>query len=99
MVQDDGMSATLSIGEFSKLTHLSVKALRHYHDVGLLVPAAVDSESRYRRYDTSQTHDAQLIRRLRALDMPIDAIRNVITAADGEARRHGDRRPSRPHGG
>ena len=76
----------LSIGEFSKLTHLSVKALRHYHDVGLLVPAAVDRESRYRRYDTSQTHDAQLIRRLRDLDMPIDAIRNVVTAADGEAR-------------
>ena len=43
-------------------------------------------ESRYRRYDTSQTHDAQLIRRLRELDMPIDAIHNVITAADGKAR-------------
>ena len=64
--------ATLSIGEFSKLTHLSVKALRHYHDVGLLVPAAVDRGSRYRRYDAAQARDAQLIRRLRALDMPID---------------------------
>lgn len=80
------MSATLSIGEFSKLTHLSIKALRHYHDVGLLVPAAVDSELRYRRYDASQTRDAQLIRRLRALDMPIDAIRSVISAADGGGR-------------
>ncbi len=78
--------ATLSIGEFSKLTHLSVKALRHYHDVGLLVPAAVDSESRYRRYDPAQARDAQLIRRLRALDMPIDSIRVVTRAADGAAR-------------
>jgi DNA-binding transcriptional MerR regulator len=70
MVQDDAVSATLSIGEFSKLTHLSVKVLRDYHDVGLLVPAAVDSESRYRRNDASQTHDAHVIRRLRALDRP-----------------------------
>jgi DNA-binding transcriptional MerR regulator len=79
-------ATALSIGEFSKLTHLSVKALRHYHDVGLLAPAAVDPQSRYRRYDAAQTGDAQLIRRLRALDMPIDAIRDVVTAVDGAAR-------------
>ena len=29
-----------TIGEFSRTTHLSVKALRHYHDVGLLEPDA-----------------------------------------------------------
>ena len=79
-------ATALSIGEVSKLTHLSVKALRHYHAVGLLVPAAVDPQSRYRRYDAAQTGDAQLIRRLRALDMPIDAIRDVVTAVDGAAR-------------
>lgn len=80
------MSAALSIGEFSKLTHLSIKALRHYHDAGLLVPVAIDPESRYRRYDASQTGEAQLIRRLRALDMPIDAIGGVISAVDQVAR-------------
>jgi DNA-binding transcriptional MerR regulator len=26
----------LTIGEFSRMTHLSVKALHHYHDVGVL---------------------------------------------------------------
>ena len=31
------VSGSLTIGEFAKLTHLSVKALRHYHDIGLLV--------------------------------------------------------------
>ena len=86
MVPGSGVSATLSIGEFSRLTHLSVKALRHYHEVGLLVPAAIDTESRYRRYDAMQAGDAQLIRRLRALDMPIDEIRFVIAATDGAAR-------------
>jgi DNA-binding transcriptional MerR regulator len=80
------MSAHLSIGEFSKLTHLSVKALRHYHDVGLLVPARVDPESRYRRYDAGQAADAQLIRRLRALDMPIESVRDVVAAVDTRHR-------------
>ena len=50
------------------------------------MPAAVDRESRYRRYDPAQARDAQLIRRLRALDMPIESIRVVTTAADGAAR-------------
>ena len=89
----------MSIGEFSKLTHLSVKALRHYHEVGLLVPAAIDRESRYRRYEAAQARDAQLIRRLRALDMPIESIRVVTTAADGVARGCGDLRAPLAHGG
>ena len=34
--------SALSIGDFSRVTHLSVKALRHYHAIGLLPPAEVD---------------------------------------------------------
>jgi DNA-binding transcriptional MerR regulator len=41
------MQVRLAIGDFSRMTHLSVKALRHYHDVGLLVPAEVDPASGY----------------------------------------------------
>ncbi len=44
----------LNIGEFSRMTHLSVKALRHYHDVGILAPAAIDPYSGYRSYDARQ---------------------------------------------
>ena len=36
------MSTRLPIGDFSRMTHLSIKALRHYHEVGVLVPAEVD---------------------------------------------------------
>ena len=36
------MAGTLTIGDFARATHLSVKALRHYHRIGLLVPAEVD---------------------------------------------------------
>ena len=37
----------LTIGAFSRLTHLSVKTLRYYHEVGLLEPAVVDPDSGY----------------------------------------------------
>jgi DNA-binding transcriptional MerR regulator len=50
-----------TIGQFSRATHLSVKALRHYDDLGLLVPAAVDPASGYRRYQAAQTPAAHLI--------------------------------------
>jgi DNA-binding transcriptional MerR regulator len=81
-----GMSALLTIGEFSRATHLSVKALRHYDDVGLLQPADVDPSSSYRRYATAQVPVAHLIRRFRELDMPLDQIRTVLEAPDVAAR-------------
>ena len=80
------MSALLTIGEFSRMTHLSVKALRHYDDVGLLSPAEVDRSSGYRRYATGQVPTAQVIRRFRDLDMPLEEIRYVLNAPDVAVR-------------
>ena len=40
-----------SIGEFSKITGLSVKTLRFYHEKELLAPTQVDPQSGYRYYD------------------------------------------------
>jgi DNA-binding transcriptional MerR regulator len=76
------MRASLAIGDFSRATHLSVKTLRHYHRVGLLEPADVDPDTGHRRYMTDQIPTAQVIRRFRALDMPIEDIRAVIAASD-----------------
>ena len=76
----------LTIGEFSRMTHLSVKALHHYHDVGVLAPAAIDPRSGYRNYGTDQVAAAQVIRRLRDLGMPLDSIRAVLLAPDLAAR-------------
>lgn len=60
--------------------------LRHYHERGLLVPSAVDPESGYRRYATDQIPAAQVIRRFRDLDMPLEQIRAVLEAPDLRAR-------------
>jgi DNA-binding transcriptional MerR regulator/effector-binding domain-containing protein len=85
-VNAHGVNALLTIGEFSRLTFLSVKALRHYHDVGILEPTLVDSSTGYRSYGTEQVPTAQLIRRLRELEMPLDDIRVVVGSADGPDR-------------
>jgi DNA-binding transcriptional MerR regulator len=76
----------LTIGEFSKMTYLSVKALRHYHDVGLLEPALIDPSTGYRRYSSGQVSTAQAIRRFRDLEMPIDDVRRVLAAPNDSAR-------------
>jgi DNA-binding transcriptional MerR regulator len=80
------MSVQVPIGDFSRMTHLSVKALRFYHDQGLLEPARIDQSSGYRYYEPSQVPLAQVIRRLRDLDMPLDQVRAVVKAPDVETR-------------
>ncbi|MFF1822859.1 MerR family transcriptional regulator [Kribbella sp. NPDC058245] len=80
------MPSALAIGDFSRATHLNIKALRHYHRIGLLEPAEVDHFTGHRRYTTDQIPTAQVIRRFRALDMPLEEIHAVITTADTAAR-------------
>jgi DNA-binding transcriptional MerR regulator len=80
------MSSTLAIGDFSRATHLSVKTLRHYHRLGLLIPAEIDPDSSYRRYSTGQIPTAQVIRRFRDLDMPLEQIGAVLEAPDVSSR-------------
>jgi len=80
------MPSTVSVGQFATMTHLSVKTLRHYHDVGLLEPARVDEWTGYRYYSLDQLPAAQLIRRLRDLKMPIPDVRSVLLASDPNER-------------
>jgi len=77
---------SLPIGDFSRATHLSIKALRYYHRVGLLEPAEVDPSTGHRRYTPDQIASAQVIKRLRALDMPVDEVSAVIHTTDVEKR-------------
>jgi DNA-binding transcriptional MerR regulator len=80
------MHPSLSIGDFSRATNLSVKTLRFYHESGLLEPAEIDPSSGYRRYAIGQIPTAQIIRRFRELDMPLDQVRAVLTAPDITSR-------------
>lgn len=80
------MTALLTIGDFSRMTYLSIKALRHYHEVGVLEPARVDPDTGYRFYRPDQVATAQLVRRFRELGMPLDEVRSMVLAADPETR-------------
>ncbi|HUC14831.1 MAG TPA: MerR family transcriptional regulator, partial [Acidimicrobiales bacterium] len=60
--------------------------LRHYHEVGLLQPVDVDVDSGYRRYAPEQIVTAQVIRRFRDLEMPLEDIQIVLSAPDVETR-------------
>ncbi|HTH84541.1 helix-turn-helix domain-containing protein [Mycobacterium sp.] len=78
------MTIALSIGDFSRMTQLSVKTLRHYHEVGLLEPDRVDPATGYRHYAPEQVPTAQVVRRLRELGMPIAEVRAVLASAPAD---------------
>jgi DNA-binding transcriptional MerR regulator len=76
----------LTIGDFSRATLLTIKTLRHFHDTGLLAAAEVDPHSGYRRYLTDQIPQAQMIKRFRELQMPLNEIRQMLASPDGSTR-------------
>jgi DNA-binding transcriptional MerR regulator len=80
------VAAALTIGEFSVMSQLSKKALRHYHDLGLLEPAHVDPLTGYRRYNTDQLQIARIIRRFRGLGMSVPDIKGVLATDDVDRR-------------
>lgn len=72
----------LKIGEFSKLSHLTIKALRFYEKEGLLTPASIDKWTGYRLYETCQLEAAARIRSYRQLDLSIDEIKAILLGKD-----------------
>jgi DNA-binding transcriptional MerR regulator len=81
----------MQIGRFAHLTGLTVKALRHYDELGLLRPAGVDPESGYRSYEPEQAERAETIRMLRQLEVPLDEIARFLDA-DGDRVLHDQQR-------
>lgn len=80
------MRNLLPIGRFSEVCRLSIPALRHYDELGLLPPAAVDPDTGYRYYSMAQASDADRIRTLRFLDMPLPEIRAILAGGPERTR-------------
>ena len=81
------MRNLLPIGRFSQICRLSIPALRHYDELGLLPPTLVDTDTGYRYYSVSQARDADRIRTLRFLEMPLPEIRAILAADPEQTRR------------
>jgi DNA-binding transcriptional MerR regulator len=73
-----GTQELLSIGRFARVSGLTVKALRHYDDIHLLRPSHVDDSTGYRYYALAQARDAEAIRRLRSLDVPLEEVAELL---------------------
>lgn len=71
-----------SIGEVSRLFHISVSSLRHYENIGLLTPEYISPDSGYRYYGPGQFEILNSIRYLRALDMPLSEIEDFLQNRD-----------------
>ena len=81
-----------TIGDFSRITGLTVKTLRFYHEQGLLAPSYVDHETGYRYYDRSKIETARIITHLRSLDLSLEEIGAILRwqrRRCRSARRHG----------
>jgi DNA-binding transcriptional MerR regulator len=68
----------LKIGEFSKLCRVSVKTLRYYSSIELLIPDAVNGENGYRYYSPEKLCDVAQIRRLKGAGFPLEVIRELL---------------------
>lgn len=74
----------LKIGEFSKMSHLTIKTLRFYEKEGILIPASIDQCTGYRLYETYQLEDAAKIKSYRQLDLSIDEIKAILFGKDAK---------------
>ncbi|HQO10428.1 MAG TPA: type II secretion system F family protein [Clostridiales bacterium] len=73
-----------SIGEFSKVTNLTPKMLKIYHEMGLLIPAKVDEFSKYRCYNESNFEAANLISFFKQFDFSLAEIKEIVDNQDDE---------------
>lgn len=68
----------LKIGDFSKLTRISIRMLRYYDDNDVLKPAKIDDETGYRYYDTRQLYWAYQINFLKDTGFSTAMIKEIL---------------------
>jgi DNA-binding transcriptional MerR regulator len=76
---DDG--EFMQIGEVADRTSLSLRTIRYYEEVGLVVPSG-RSQGRFRLYSEADVRRLWLIRKLKPLDLSLDQIRELLAALD-----------------
>lgn len=72
----------LKIGDFSKLSRISIRMLRHYDEIGLLVPQSTGSFTGYRYYGEDQLPTAGQINALKDMGFGLSAIGEILKSYD-----------------
>jgi DNA-binding transcriptional MerR regulator len=76
---DERNKAMLKIGDFSKLTRISIRMLRHYDEIGLLKPDSIDSFTNYRYYSPAQLPAANRITALKNMGFSLTAVSEIMS--------------------
>lgn len=86
-VDDDHMQ----IGEVAARTELSLRTIRHYEEVGLVIPSA-RSQGGFRLYTETDVQRLMVIRRMKPLGFTLDEMRDLLDVTDRlDASRSADR--------
>jgi len=72
------------IGDFSQVTRLTVKTLRYYHEIGLLVPSRIEA-SGYRWYDEAAVRRVTLIQKMKGLGFSLEEIQGVLRGSQDDS--------------
>jgi len=75
----EGAIIMFKIGEFSRLTQVSIRMLRYYDETGLLKPTEVDAFTNYRLYSVEQIATINKIKFLRDLGFSVSEIAVILT--------------------
>jgi DNA-binding transcriptional MerR regulator/DNA gyrase inhibitor GyrI len=67
-----------SIGDFSRITRLSIKTIRYYHETGLLLPTRIDNDNSYRFYSEKLLDRVRIIKKLKNMDLSIEQIKEAL---------------------
>lgn len=76
----------LKIGDFSKLSRISIRMLRYYDETGLLVPELVDDCTGYRYYSEKQLPRAGMIRAFKEFGFGLAVIGEILDKYQDPAR-------------
>ena len=77
----------LTVGEVSRVAHVSVRTLHHYDAIGLLVPSG-RTQAGYRLYSAADLERLRQIRLYRELDFGLDEIADILDGANTSATDH-----------
>ena len=78
------MNNLFSIGEVSKIKEITIKALRYYHKMGILIPRYIDKENGYRYYSLDQFIYIDIIKGCRTLGISISELQEIFKSYDTE---------------
>ena len=77
------------IGEFSNISRVSKRLLRHYDEIDLLKPAQIDPHTNYRYYSAQQLSRLNQILALKELGLSLDQIKKMLAAEISDEEIHG----------